>query len=147
MKPNVAPSEKLKFENELDEMLDSGNFSEFTDHTYFNQSFVDNDMSNNCIDSSALTYFAGYVVRQARKFSVAKSCEECFKTLCKYDDFEDHDRFTLQTSQGHLFIPSDILLNLVYTYEQAIVKILERDNFQQFILFDGNIFFKIIIID
>lgn len=136
IKPNTELTEKLKFENKLDELLDSGDFSELTDHTYFEQTCVDNNMSNN-IDSSALTYFVGYVVRQARKFSIAKSCEECFKTLIKCEDFEDHDCFTLQRSRGNLFIPSDILLNLIYTYEQAIVKILEKDNFQQLILFEG----------
>jgi len=103
---NTELTEKLKFENKLDELLDSGDFSELTDHTYFEQPCVDIHiyMSNN-IDSSALTYFVRYVVRQARKFSIAKSCEECFKTLIKCEDFEDHDCFTLQRSRGNLFIP------------------------------------------
>jgi len=97
-------------------------------------------MTNNFIDSSALTYFVGYVVRPAWKISIAKSCGECFKTLIKREDFVDHDSFTLQRSRGNLFIPSDILLNLIYTYEQAIVKILEKGNFQQLILFEGKTF-------
>lgn len=136
IKPKTEQIEKFKFENKLDDLLDSGDFSELTDHTYFEQPRVDNNMSNN-IDYSNLTYFVRYVVRQARKFSIAKSCEECFKALIKCEDFEDHDCFTLQRSRGNLFIPSDILLNLIYTYEQAIVKILEKDNFQQLILFEG----------
>jgi len=120
--------------------LDSEDFREFNDHRYFKQPLLGNDMSNHFIDSFTPTYFVGYVVIQARKFSVAKSCEVCFIPLYKYDDFEHHDRFTLERSQGHLFIPSDILLNLVYIYEQSIVKMFERNNFQTFILFDGKHF-------
>lgn len=134
IKLNTELTEKLKFVNKLDELLDFGYFSELTDHTYFE--CFDNNMSNN-IDSSALTYFVGYVVRQVRTFSIAKSCEECFIPLIKCEDFEDHDCFTLQRSRGNLFILSDILLNLIYTYEQAIDKILEKDNLQQLILFEG----------
>lgn len=87
-------------------------------------------MSNNFIDSSTITYFVGYVVRQAPKFSIAKYCEKCFENFIQCEDFEDHDYFTLQRSEGNLFIPSNVLLNLIYTYERAIVKVPEKDNFQ-----------------
>lgn len=135
---NKDRQEKLDLEIKLDEILDNGNFEIFNDHLYCKDQVTN-------INKVALTYFVGYVARNAKKHSIAKSCIECFNSLVSNinsSSIENHleievQEFILMRSQGHLLNPSEYLMNLIYSLEIVILNILNNQDIHKNILEKG----------
>jgi len=89
-------------------LLDDGHFDALLDHSYTQK----NSLINDSIDMSALTYFIGYIARQAKKFSTAKHCESCYSSLINdvdinVQDLDPEDNIIKSRSKGFLLIPSN----------------------------------------
>ena len=113
-------------------MLDNGVFDDFEPCFDYN---VRQD-----IDPPALMNFTGYVARKARKASIAKNCEECFKSLKADPNGEQHPDEDLIHSlrYGYLIVPADNLMDIVYRCETAILNILEKNSIGVNVIFEGN---------
>lgn len=107
-------------------------FEVLSDHLY-----IENENQSN-IDKSALTYFVGYVARNAKKHSTAKHCTSCFNSIVsnqnQYYPDSCEEKFISLRSEGHLFIPTDILMQIVYNLETTIVNVLENNVLNKHIL-------------
>lgn len=124
---------KVELEKKLDAIIDFAGDFDFLD-SYFDTKVRED------IDPAALKYFSGYVVRKAKKSTVAKSCEKCFQCLLAPANQADSDNDLIEfRSHGYLFTPSDILMNIVYRLETAILTVLDKDTISENILFEGNI--------
>lgn len=88
------------------------------------------------IDSSALTYFVGYVARNAKKHSFPKNCTACFDSIVskKIHSLTDNERFINLRSEGHLFTPSDTLMKLIYNLETIIINVFGNNQLNKNIL-------------
>lgn len=125
---------KIELEKKLDEMLDNGDFDII--EPYFDYQVRDD------IDPPALLNFVGYVVRRARRGSVAKTCEHCFKTIEAYAADPERKRHVDEgliehLSHGYLFTPTDELMDMVYRCETAILNVLEKEGVGELLIFDG----------
>lgn len=126
---------KVSLEKKLDEILDNGEFEIFDDHLY-----CDDQIKSN-IDKSALTYFVGYVARNAKKHSMAKACSDCFNSLISTSEQntleEEVGEFINMKNQGHLLSPSEYLMNIIYSLETAIIKVINNHSISRHILEHG----------
>ena len=126
---------KADLEIKLDNLLDNGEFEVLSDHLYF-----ENENQSN-IDKSALTYFVGYVARNAKKHSTAKNCTTCFNSIVSSNNQNipntDEERFIHLRSEGHLFIPTDNLMELIYNLETTIIHVLKNYKMNKHILDHG----------
>lgn len=125
---------RLKFEQALDEALDSGSIVDaidkaLGDHTYH---------SDQRLDDYALRPFAGYVARKARRFSIAKDCDECFDRLrVKDGPLQEIDSIIHARSMGFLLTPADEFYELIRTLELAILQTLKMIPFDENVIFTG----------
>jgi len=108
-------------------LLDEGHFDALLDHTHTEKDFS----INNSIDMSALTYFIGYIARQAKKFSTAKHCEDYYLSLINDVDInvqnlDPEDNLIKSRSKGFLLIPSNNLKEIIFKLEVIITKIIEE---------------------
>ncbi|KAK3932916.1 Transposable element P transposase [Frankliniella fusca] len=124
-----ALERKIRFEQELENPLDSGEIIDeidraLGDHTYHQEEKL---------DDFALRPFAGY----ARRTSTAKDCDECFKSLCAPEGqpLQAHDAITHAKSKGHLLIVSDDLYKLVRTLEVVVLQTMKIKNITENIIF------------
>lgn len=126
---------KLSLEKKLDEILDNGEFEIFNDHLYCEDQITSN------IDKSALTYFVGYIARNAKKHSLAKTCSDCFNSLISTSGHnhleEEVQEFIDMRNQGHLLSPSEYLMNIIYSLETAIIKVINNHSISRHILEHG----------
>ncbi|KAL4143961.1 hypothetical protein QTP88_006209 [Uroleucon formosanum] len=126
---------KADLEIKLDNLLDNGEFEVLSDHLYF-----ENENQSN-IDKSALTYFVGYVARNAKKHSTAKNCTTCFNSIVSSNNQNisntDEERFINLQSEGHLFIPTENLMELIYNSETTIIHVLNNYKINKHILDHG----------
>ncbi|KAK3911161.1 Transposable element P transposase [Frankliniella fusca] len=125
---------RLQFEKELDEALDTGEVIEscvFSDHTYY---------QNSTIDLSALKQFGGYVVRRTRKFTCARTCDECFSCLKAPADQpyrEEEDDITHSRSLGYLITPSDNMMGILTTLEKTVLEVYQTSYIHKDLVFEG----------
>lgn len=127
---------RLNLEKKLDEILDNGDFEIFNDHLYCE------DQTSSYIDKPALTYFVGYVARNAKKHSLAKTCNDCFNSLISTSD--DHTNLEVEVQEfinmrnrGHLLSPSECLMNIIYCLETAIINVINNKSISRHILEHG----------
>ncbi|KAK3928196.1 Transposable element P transposase [Frankliniella fusca] len=124
---------RLQFEKELDEALDTGEVIEscvFSDHTYY---------QNSTIDLSALKQFGGYVVRRTRKFTCARTCDECFSCLKAPADQpyrEEEDDITHSRSLGYLITPSDNMMGILTTLEKTVLEVYQTSHIHKDLVFE-----------
>ncbi|KAE8739209.1 hypothetical protein FOCC_FOCC015300 [Frankliniella occidentalis] len=124
---------RLQLERELYEALDTGEVIEncaFADHTYY---------QNNTIDVSALKQFGGYVARRTRKFTVARTCDECFSCLKAPADQpyrEEEDDISHSRSLGYLITPSDNMMSILETLEKTILEVFQTSHIHKDLVFE-----------
>lgn len=125
---------KAELEQKIDDMLDDGDFDIL--EPYFDLTVRDD------IDPPALMKFTGYVVRRAKKGSIAKSCCGCFQSLKAPEDRIPHEDEDLihYISNGHLLVPSDPLMNIIYRCENCILNVLDKNTtgIDKRVIFQGN---------
>ncbi|KAK3918872.1 DNA transposase [Frankliniella fusca] len=113
---------RLDLEKSLDEALDAGEVIDscpFSDHDYY---------KNSTIDISALKHFGGYVVRRTRRFTCAKSCDQCFESLRAPADYqfrEEEDNIIHSRSLGYLITPSDEVMTILETLERTVLEVFQ----------------------
>lgn len=125
---------KAILEIKLDHLLDCGDFELLSDHLYSQNKY------KLSIDSSALTYFVGYIARNAKKHSIAKSCLACFETLVSNNNTNcsENENIIHLRSKGHLLVPNDSLIQLIYNLETAIVDVLSNEKLNKNVLDIGS---------
>jgi len=111
---------KLNLEKKLDEILDNGDFEIFNDHLYCE------DQITSYIDKPALTYFVNYVARNAKKHSLAKTCNDCFNSLISTSTSDTNLEVEVQDlinmrNRGHLLSPSEFLMNIISHFQYISV--------------------------
>lgn len=121
---------KADLEFKLEYILYNEGFEILSDHLYCE------NVDKLSINSSALTYFVGYVARNAKKHSFPKNCTACFDSIVskKINSLADNERFVNLRSEGHLFTPTDSLMKLVYSLETAIINVLNKNQINKNIL-------------
>ena len=127
---------KVELEKKIDSILDfAGDFDLLG--SYFDTKIRED------IDPPALKYFAGYVVRKAKKCTSAKTCQSCFDHLLAPKDQQDNDDDLIDLrSHGHLFKPSDQFMDLIYRLEMAVLTAQQNQNISRNILFEGKFAIK-----
>lgn len=134
---DVVAEEDLRRKVDLEKKLDA--IIDFAGDFDFLESYFDTKIRED-IDPAALKYFAGYVVRKAKKSTVAKTCDKCFEALLAPPGQVDRDNDLIEfRSHGFLFTPSDDLMNIIYRLEMAILTVLDSNKLSENILFEGNI--------
>uniref|UniRef100_A0A1Y1LMH4 Transposable element P transposase-like RNase H C-terminal domain-containing protein n=1 Tax=Photinus pyralis TaxID=7054 RepID=A0A1Y1LMH4_PHOPY len=129
----TAKQRQVKFEKELDELLDNGEPVEslisLFDHSYH---------EINKIDEKALRMFCGYVARKARKATDAKHCDQCFGLLQadQICDKNENNSYINKRNDGHLLTPSEGLYEIIYNLESSICHTLQHTPLGDNILFE-----------
>ncbi|KAE8749969.1 hypothetical protein FOCC_FOCC003440 [Frankliniella occidentalis] len=120
---------KIKFEEILDNLLDVGGADEIMENHFIPVNSHDHSYHFNCtIDEYAFEMFAGYVARKARSFSVAKKCDDCFKSLLRPNDLplKETQYLIEKRSKGNLLVPSDSLRDLLYQIESVLLSVFSK---------------------